>query len=548
MARKSRITENSSPAAVLPEKGNIYRAGIYARLSSEDAFEDTLGNQIYLLEQFVEMQEDMILAETYSDNGFSGTNFERPGFECLMEDAKKGRINCIVVKDLSRLGRNYIEMGNLIENVFPFLDIRFVAVTDGFDTKSGNGMDGMVVSVKNLVNDVYAKDISRKIISAFRTKQRNGEYIGLVAPYGYLKSEENKNKFVVDEAAAPVVRKIFQLYLEGRGTDAIARILDEEGIDSPRKYRHRIGVTKSERYKDSRWGRSAVKTILTNRAYVGDMVQGKVKQELCNNVARQYVDEEEWIVVQGTHDAIISREEFTAVQELLEENSRIQKERREKSHAGEHKEENFLKGYLRCGCCGTGFNLSQTMRGGKMVRVYYCRGYQALRSAFCPNSKRVPKDMMEAAVLESIRECAGELLEEWKEKKEERIPVQNDRSSRIRQIDRECASLVKKLADLYQDISEGILDTEDYLLMRTEFVKRREMLEKEKALLEEEEDKKQKAGNGKSVQEKLEKYSHAEKLDRRMVECFVEVVKIYEEKKIEVNLLDRAEIYRRLEG
>lgn len=548
MARKSRVTKDSSPAAVPAEKGRAYRTGIYARLSSEDAFEDTLGNQIYLLEQFVEMQEDMILAESYSDNGFSGTNFERPGFERLMEDVKRGRINCIVVKDLSRLGRNYIETGNLIENVFPFLDIRFVAVTDGFDTKNGNGMDGMVASVKNLVNDVYARDISRKIISAFRTKQRNGEYIGMVAPYGYLKSEENKNKFVVDEKTAPVVRKIFRLYLEGRGTDAIARILEGQGIDSPRKYRHCIGVTKSERYKDSKWGRSAVKTILTNRAYVGDMVQGKVKQELCNNVVKQYVDEDEWIVVEGTHDAIISREEFAAVQELLAENSRIQREKREKSHAAEHKEENFLKGYLRCGCCGTGFNLSQTMRDGKMIRVYYCRGYQALRLAFCPNSKRVPKDRMEEAVLRSIRKCAEELLEEWSGRKEETIPVQNDRSRRIRQIDRECASLVKKLADLYQDVSEGILDTEDYLLMRTEFVKRRESLEAEKILLEKEEDKAQNAGDGKSVKEKLEIYCRAEKLDRRLVECFVEIVKIYEEKKIEVNLLDKEEIYRRLEG
>lgn len=520
MARKSRVTENSSPGAVLSKKGNAYRAGIYARLSSEDAFEDTLGNQVYLLEQFVEMQEDMVLMDAYSDNGFSGTNFARPGFERLMEDAKKGRINCIVVKDLSRLGRNYIETGNLIENVFPFLDIRFVAVTDGLDTKNGSGMDGMVVSVKNLVNDVYAKDISRKIISAFRTKQRNGEYIGLVAPYGYLKSGENKNKFVVDEETAPVVRKIFRLYLEGRGMDAIARILDGEGIDSPRKYRHRIGVTKSDRYRDSRWGRSAVKTILTNRAYMGDMVQGKVKQELCNNLSKQYVDEEEWIVVEGTHEAVISREEFVAVQELLEENSRIQREKRAKSRSGEHKEENFLKGYLRCGCCGTGFNLSQTMRDGQMVRVYYCGGYQALRSALCPNSKRVPKDRMEDVVLESIRECA---------------------------------SLVKKLADLYQDVSEGILDAEDYLLMRTEFVKRRENLEGEKTLLEKEEDREQKAGDGKSVLEKLGKYRHAQKLDRRMVECFVEVVKIYEEKQIEekqieVKLLDKDEIYRRLEG
>lgn len=197
MARKSRVAGNVIDT--IPAKKGIYRTGIYARLSSEDKEEDTLENQIYLLKSHVESQADMLLTDTYVDNGFSGTNFQRPQFIRMMEDVKSGKINCIVVKDLSRLGRDYIETGNYIENVFPFLNVRFLSVTDGFYTVNGDGAEAMVVSFKNLVNDVYAKDISRKIISAFRTKQRSGEYIGLVAPYGYLKSKENKNKFVIDE-------------------------------------------------------------------------------------------------------------------------------------------------------------------------------------------------------------------------------------------------------------------------------------------------------------------------------------------------------------
>lgn len=197
MARKSRVAGNVIDT--IPAKKGIYRTGIYARLSSEDKEEDTLENQIYLLKSHVESQADMLLTDTYVDNGFSGTNFQRPQFIRMMEDVKSGKINCIVVKDLSRLGRDYIETGNYIENVFPFLNVRFLSVTDGFDTVNGDGAEAMVVSFKNLVNDVYSKDISRKIISAFRTKQRSGEYIGLVAPYGYLKSKENKNKFVIDE-------------------------------------------------------------------------------------------------------------------------------------------------------------------------------------------------------------------------------------------------------------------------------------------------------------------------------------------------------------
>ena len=445
MARKSRIAgtvETEAPAG----KG-IYKAGIYARLSNEASGEETLETQVYFLKRFVEDRADMVLAETYSDFGFTGTNFERPGFTQLMEDAKRGKIDCIVVKDLSRLGRNYIETGNLIENVFSFLNIRLVAVTDSFDTASGDGMGAMAASIKNLVNDVYSKDISRKIISAFRTKQRNGEFIGLAAPYGYLKSKENKNRFVVDETAAPVVRRIFRLYADGVGIDKIVRILDGDGIDCPRKYRHSIGVTKSERYKDSRWGRAAVKTILTNRAYIGDMVQGKERQELCNNIPKYHTDKSEWIVAENTHEPVVDRELFFQVQGILEERQREQAERREKSRVSEHKEENYLKGYMRCGHCGKTFNLSQTMRGGKVTRVYYCRGYQTLRSAVCMNKDRVDKAEVERFVLGEIKECIRQMLKEGISVDGD-MPVERESlEAEVRKAERELKGLDVKLAD-----------------------------------------------------------------------------------------------------
>ena len=546
MARKSRVAGNVIDT--IPAKKGIYRTGIYARLSSEDKEEDTLENQIYLLKSHVEGQTDMLLADTYVDNGFSGTNFQRPQFIRMMEDVKNGSINCIVVKDLSRLGRDYIETGNYIENVFPFLNVRFVSVTDGFDTVNGDGAEAMVVSFKNLVNDVYAKDISRKIISAFRTKQRNGEYIGLVAPYGYLKSKENKNKFVIDEQTAPVVRMIFKWYADGRGLDYITRTLNEMDIDCPRKYRHRIGITISDRYKDSRWGRSAVKTILTNRAYIGDMVQGKVRQELCNNVCRQYVDKEEWIIVENTHEAAIERDLFFHVQELIEKKSREQAERREKSGIRGHKEENFLKGYLRCGCCGKSFNLSQTMRAGKITRQYYCSGYQTLRSAFCTNKDRINKDMVEQAVYEAVQSCISQLADKkaWKGRA---VPEKSlDKEKRIAQIDREICQLSVKMADLYRDTAEGILDDADYILFKTDFTKRKEALETEKKQLLVAAKKTKGEPESVSIEDYLRQCRRNKKLTRQMVETFVDGVKIYGRDRIEVQLLCRDEILRRLEG
>ncbi len=546
MARKSRITGDTE--VKVPAVKGICKAGIYARVSSENSGEDTLETQVYFLKSFVEGQKDMVLAETYSDFGFTGTNFERPGFSRMMEDAKRGKIDCIVVKDLSRLGRNYIETGNLIENVFSFLNIRLVAVTDGFDTDSGDGMGDMAASIKNLVNDVYSRDISRKIISAFRTKQRNGEFIGMVAPYGYLKSKENKNRFVVDETAAPVVRRIFQLYADGVSMDKIVRILDGDGIHCPRKYRYLIGVTKSGRYKDSRWGRAAVRTILTNRAYIGDMVQGKERQELCNNIPKYHTDKSEWIVAENTHEPVVDRELYFRVQAILEERQREQAEKKEKSGISRHKEENYLKGYMRCGHCGKTFNLSQSMRDGKVTRVYYCRGYHTLRDAICTNKGRVDKAEVERFVLGEIKACIRRMLEDG-------IPAQGTVSAQgdiqeaeIRKAGRELKSLDVKLADLYQDAADGILDNADYLLMRKEFLGRKEKLVQEKErLLREREDNRKRAQRP-AAEAQLKKWLSAEMLDRQMAECFVEEVRVFEGRKLEASLLGHEEILRRMEG
>lgn len=546
MARKSRIAGAVEPTA--PAGKGIYKAGIYARLSNEASGEETLETQVCFLKRFVEDQKDMVLAETYSDFGFTGTNFERPGFTRLMEDAKRGKIDCIVVKDLSRLGRNYIETGNLIENVFSFLNIRLVAVTDGFDTGNGDGMGAMAASIKNLVNDVYSKDISRKIISAFRTKQRNGEFIGLAAPYGYLKSKENKNRFVVDETAAPVVCRIFRLYADGVSIDKIVRILDGDGIDCPRKYRYRIGVTKSERYKDSRWGRAAVKTILTNRAYIGDMVQGKERQELCNNIPKYHTDKSEWIVAENTHEPVVDRELFFRVQGILEERQKEQAERREKSQVSKHKEKNFLKGYMRCGHCGKTFNLSQTMRYGKVTRVYYCRGYQTLRDAVCTNKGRVDKSEVEAFVLGEIKACIRQILEDGISAQEPAPSERDMQEAEIRKAERELKSLDVKLADLYQDAADGILDNADYLLMRKEFFGRREKLGQERERLLRERENSRKKAQGSAAEAQLKKWLSAGKLDRQMAECFVEEVRVFEGRKLEASLLGREEILRRMEG
>lgn len=546
MARKSRIAENAM--SIISAKEGAYKTAVYARLSTEDLDEDTLDNQIYLLKSFVGEKTDMVLVDIYADNGFSGTNFERPEFTRLMNDVKTGKVNCIVVKDLSRLGRNYIETGNLIENVFPFLNVRFIAVTDNFDTNEGGGVENMVASFKNLVNDVYAKDISRKIITAFRTKQKNGEYIGLVAPYGYLKSAENKNKFVIDEKTAPAVKKIFELYAGGYGLDRIARIMNESDYDCPRKYRYSIGITKSDRYKNSKWGRTTINTILTNRAYIGDMVQGKVKQELCNNIVMHYTNKDDWIVVEGTHEAIIERNLFFEVQDILEKKKTEQAVRRKNSKSREYKEENLLIGRIKCGCCGKSMNLAQNVRGNSISRSYYCSGYKELREAVCTNKNRINKSSVESKVLESIKKCIFNNIDESSLSLEIADKNTQDIKKRMVQIERAIRQTNSKIADLYKDVSDGLIDENDYLLMKTKFLNDKKQLEREEKLLSDNMKKTSDSAGKLRAADYLKKCKKAKKLDRKMVESFIELVTINDDKSIEITFSCCDEILRKLEG
>ena len=546
MARKSRIAENAM--SIISAKEGAYKTAVYARLSTEDLDEDTLDNQIYLLKSFVGEKTDMVLVDIYADNGFSGTNFERPEFTRLMNDVKTGKVNCIVVKDLSRLGRNYIETGNLIENVFPFLNVRFIAVTDNFDTNEGGGVENMVASFKNLVNDVYAKDISRKIITAFRTKQKNGEYIGLVAPYGYLKSAENKNKFVIDEKTAPAVKKIFELYASGYGLDRIARIMNESDYDCPRKYRYSIGITKSDRYKNSKWGRTTINTILTNRAYIGDMVQGKVKQELCNNIVMHYTNKDDWIVVEGTHEAIIERNLFFEVQDILEKKKTEQAVRRKNSKSREYKEENLLKGRIKCGCCGKSMNLAQNVRGNSISRSYYCSGYKELREAVCTNKNRINKSSVESKVLESIKKCIFNNIDESSLSLEIADKNTQDFKKRMVQIERAIRQTNSKIADLYKDVSDGLIDENDYLLMKTKFLNDKKQLEREEKLLSDNMKKTSDSAGKLRAADYLKKCKKAKKLDRKTVESFIELVTINDDKSIEITFSCCDEILRKLEG
>ena len=282
---RDKMSENKLSEQTPKVKTHDFSVALYIRLSKEDSGknnQNTVENQKALLEDFVKDKPDMKVVDIYIDNGFSGTNFERPAFQKMMEDAKRGKINCIIVKDLSRFGRSYLEAGNYLEKIFPFLNIRFISVTDHFDTfavnssEDGRGVaNGIEIPLKNIINEVYAKDISRKVGSAIEIQKREGRYGGGVAPYGYKKSNTVKGKYEVDEEAAEVVRYIFRLRSEGYGYCSIVKILNEKGIKSPSAYRYEKGIVRNEKGSNVLWKIYAIEDMLRDEVYLGNMVRGK---------------------------------------------------------------------------------------------------------------------------------------------------------------------------------------------------------------------------------------------------------------------------------
>lgn len=317
MARVSRkvaaITKNTISA--LPER--IYHVAAYVRLSAEDNHytkdRESLSTQQDMLERYILQQPDMLLYQVYSDNGESGTDFARSGFECMMNEIRKRKVDCIVVKDLSRFGRNYVETGYYLEKLFPYLGVRFVAVNDHYDTKKDK--DELVLSLKNLMNDLYAKDISQKIGSALFTRQKNGEFIGAFPPYGYLKSPEDKHKLIIDPDVAAIVHDIFQRRQDGEEVNQIACYLNKKKIPSPSMYHYQKGH-KKKRPKGTAtiWQGQTIRQIIANPVYAGHMAQGKTKKSLCSGIPKTKVPDKDWIIVKNTHEALVSQEIFDRIQ------------------------------------------------------------------------------------------------------------------------------------------------------------------------------------------------------------------------------------------
>lgn len=523
-----------------------FLAAMYLRLSRDDSNvrdvtgkagsmkseSDSIGNQRELIRAFIQEQQDIDLYDIYVDDGFSGSNFDRPEFKRMISDIEAGRANCVIVKDLSRFGRDYIESGRYIQKIFPALSVRFIALTDHYDSfKTDTGVSGIILPVKNFINDSYCRDISTKVKSQFEVKRKNGECIASFALYGYKKAENNKNQLIVDAYAAEIVRRIFSWKIEGMAVSAIAEKLNELGILSPKEYKKSIGVN----YKGgfcgavkSQWSSSTIKRILTNEMYLGHMVQGKT--EKINYKVKKSVEKpkKDWVKVENTHEPIISEDNFQIVQNLLKADGRI-------SPASERN--NFFMGLLFCGDCQEQM-IRRVNRYKNIQRMYYICSTKN-RGEGC-SRHGILEEQLKEIVMELVRRFANCFLEGKKvsekalkmETNFESIARYNTEIVRLKEEQDKYCALCFGLND---DLKEGIITKEEFERLHEEF--KRKVLESKEAQKKQELLIKELFKNGVISAARLKNIQDCPELkeiDRHTLCSMVKKISVYENKRVEI--------------
>lgn len=355
----------------------IWNADVYLRLSKEDGDKEA--------------------------DGYTGSDFMRPAFEEMMDNVRKGVANCVIVKDLSRFGRDYITAGDYIEKIFPSLGVRFISITDNIDTKNARtASDAILIPFKNLINDAYCRDISTKIRRQFDSKRRHGEFIGSFATYGYRKDPENKNKLLIDDAAAEVVRKIYRMKLGGWSADAIAKKLNSIGVLSPMKYKQANGMAFFTSFRTgvvAQWKALTVSRILKNDIYIGTLTQGRVGTP--NHKVKQRIQKspEQWAVVKNNHAPIIDEAEFSTVQKVLSLDIRISPNRESVY---------LLSGIVYCGVCGESMVRKMVPSGNKNFAYFICS--KKKKDGSC-TSHSISAEKVECYVLDVLKQYVLSLVE-----------------------------------------------------------------------------------------------------------------------------------------
>lgn len=516
-----------------------YLCGGYLRLSKEDddiAKSETLQsnsieNQKEYIEDYLQSKPEIRVVDFYIDDGYSGVNFDRPDFQRMLQDIKDKKINCVIVKDLSRLGRNYIEVGKYIERLFPFLGVRFIAINDNFDSADDAALsNNIIVPFKNLINDAYCRDISIKIRSHLEVKRKRGEFIGAFPVYGYMRGED-KNKLIVDPCAAEIVKEIFAMKMEGMSQQAIADELNRLGVLSPAEYKKEQGSgykTVFQTHSRAKWTAVAVLRVLTNEVYMGTLIQGKESTPNYKVRVREKKPKEEWIRVENAHEAIISRTDFELISDILQKDTRVSTGKSAVS---------VYSGYLVCADCGCSM-VRKKVRSGSLEYVYYvCSGNKKDKD-IC-SSHRISENTLNMAITKTLQlhlKQLGDLQESIRYIREtsgnsdkvKKLVLQSEK----RKEDIEKYNRLK--LECYEDYKKELITQDEYMLFKKELDNRIEEIQR--AITELGKKKRMLLDGGYEKESLLEKFLTSKEIElkRSILVRFISRIYVYEDHRIEI--------------
>ncbi len=533
MSRTSRYKNENE----IQEKKAKWNVALYLRLSKVDDGEqdesESIASQKAMLTKFVISNPDFNVVDYYIDDGFSGTNFDRPNFQRMWQDIRNGNVNCVIVKDLSRFGRNTIETDNFLEVVFPTLKIRFISLLEELDTFLNPDLSNqkLLIAFKNLMNDEYARDISTKVKSANAAHRRKGDFIGSFAPYGYKKDPNNHHKLIIDEEVAPIIKQIFSMCLKGQSIISIARELNKAGYISPIDYKKQQGYKiKIPNYvgKYHIWTSTTIKTILQNEVYIGNMVQGKSCVVSYKNKKKIEKPKDEWVIVENTHEPIVSKDDFEKVQNLLKING--------KTYTKPYRTK-ILCGLVRCGDCGLAMNSSYCTEKSLLGKYYFKCSTFVKNSRLC-SKHSIRNDKLENIVFEIIKQyidLSVDIDNIINKIDKSKFKVSSNTNEKLKlQRERDILSYKQSLGNFYLKFKSGELSETDYRNEKEKIENQIKICENQIITLS--------ATLNNNIENAhtnfitaLKKYKNFTSLTKEMAQELIDVIYVYENNKIEIN-------------
>ena len=513
----------------------VWNTTLYLRLSKEDGDKEesnSIVGQRELLRGYLAGHPEFREYAVRVDDGWSGSSFERPSFQAMMEDVKAGRTDCIVVKDLSRFGRNYLDAGEYIEKVFPFLNVRFIAVNDNYDSGGKkNASDDLMVPFKNLMNEAYCRDSSIKIRSQLETKRKSGQFIGAFTTYGYRKDPEQKHRLILDDFAADIVRDMFRWKLEGVSPQDIANRLNKLGVLTPAAYKQEIGIAYKTPFQGgggSEWSASNVLRILKNPIYTGVLIQGRETTPSYKVHKRITKPEDEWAVVENSHEAIVSKADFDTVQKVLSLDTR---------RAPGTDIVPLFSGLIFCGSCGSAMTRHTVPAGGKKYVYYVCADH--LKTKSCSPHRMRDRDL-EGIVLTALQNYIRQVIDlESLLELADTAPLRTAEAQKLqRRMDAkqaELARLNKLLMSLYENLEDGVITRAEFARFKQNYTAKAEEVQRQMETLRDAGDSiHEKAGNSCAWIAQIRKYENLTQLDRGAVVTLIDRIVIHPDKRIDI--------------